>query len=933
MNDTGNRYIPNSEYERPLNSVLPPYTGSLKYACRSVKEKKVNTGVGEHVLYISTGLFEDPTGRQNQATLKKALCFYVDFDYSDSLIQSNDVVLQFYEMLKTSGDAIFDKGGKRVDLDSLDLDNKADKETIVKSTLSFLPMHEVKERVEKAFQSALERYIIPFIGKPSIITFTGHGGHAYYWIDSKEGFTGAEGNREALKKGFKALLANSTEQAGFQIFDPKTSDVGTRITRELGSWNRKNTNNPKQVQVILETITEKGRFLTESDCKFPSSSFIDKVDKGGRPKKFKPALIKHDSSLKVLVNGEERYLTVGDFQGHFDSIMEEQGQSTKVRDVRLIDVLGSDGSCNAYAVKGEEGGILFFLTADKYREEGDTHWKQLSSGEYVGVWFFDGHTFTLTRDDKGKVLNTPENRESILQFDPRTKGKVIFNSRLNRVFLHKEIHLEVFSGVKKEIRNARTRKWFDLQDAHYPYFKKLFSRDYGLHRVSTTDIDEVLKSVSYSYGVDPVCDWVEKLKWDGVRRLETWLPSIFGMNGEEENYPLYSAYGRSVMLAVMRNIFVGNDFPSVDHTLLLKGGQGVGKSFFSRTLAGTDYIGRDYYHDSGINMSGHQGDAIESIQGCFMLELPEAISLGNNEDTKAIKRFLTKQVDMGRGAYQKNATRNLRATYFVTNSNDHVMLQDATGSRRFLVVDLHSDLKTSDGRIDVLGLRKIIPQLYREAYERVVLGNVPKDREDHVKKYDGKLVEDWNLSLLEQSQQQKLNEKFTVSDVVSDYVKELLHQKIEDEVYIVSQTFINQQVKEAGYKNISNARFSNVMQRSGWNKVRKDGRNVWQYQKESTVQVSTPRLDENRLLKEELEKLKKQLNEMQSVPKPAPIPTPVPSSSPVSSMSEAKDKISMMQEGDKKTKAKAFYERLLELEKEGKTTEGMYKTLYTLLNT
>ena len=200
--------------------------------------------------------------------------------------------------------------------------------------------------------------------------------------------------------------------------------------------------------------------------------------------------------------------------------------------------------------------------------------------------------------------------------------------------------------------------------------------------------------------------------------------NILNLPADHPKRELYSSYGRAVMLGIMRNIYVGNTYPDVQHVLTLAGGQGVGKSLAAAVLGLTEVLGMDYFHDSGIDMGAgaHKGDQIASMLGCFLVELPEAISLSSNSTDASIKAFLTTKKDKGRFAFGREHEERLRATYFVTNSNDNIFLSDHTGNRRYLIIDCFDDLHTADQRIDIDALRAVLPQLYAEAYQRCVLG-------------------------------------------------------------------------------------------------------------------------------------------------------------------------------------------------------------------
>jgi hypothetical protein len=320
---------------------------------------------------------------------------------------------------------------------------------------------------------------------------------------------------------------------------------------------------------------------------------------------------------------------------------------------------------------------------------------------------------------------------------------------------------------------------------------------------------------------------------------------MLGMPRNHAKWDLYAAYGRCVMLGILRNIYIGNTYPDVQHVLTLTGGQGTGKSLCASILALTEEIGMDYFHDSGIDMGAgsHKGDQIQSMLGCFLVELPEAISLSSSSTDASIKAFLTTKKDKGRMAYGREQSERLRSTYFVTNSNDHIFLSDHTGNRRYLVVDGFDDICTGDGRLDIDSLRQVLPQLYAEAYRRCVLGlDVPADRKSTLRRYEGAMVEDWNLTLQERDWQNHHNEKFTQPDYIVEQLGDILTAELERGVTHVSYAEVKTKLaKRDPSARLSNIKFANAMTRCGWRKASVKGLNRWLPTQAESV-VSRPRI-------------------------------------------------------------------------------------------
>ena len=835
-----------SYYPTPSQTVLPPLPAGLQMYCaqRTVKQNHLNNPSTYTQNWVITGFFADPT-QQKQKTLGKIAACYIDFDLTDTLVHQGYAVTAKQKLIEHGVTQIF-KDRHPVEVTDLDPSDKRTAQDLVKAALSFMPVNLLKQMTEQHFTPILTQQFVPYIGKPSIITYTGHGCHAYYWLSDDEGYTthGAglapdhvKVNADDFKLYFKALYAQCNAALGYQAVDPKVSDLGTRCTRELGTVNRKNSGNPKTVERYLLEHTDAGRRVTLAGFKPLVESLAQQVAAAapsqgrGRPPKFKPLRVRFDEDVFVEISGQVHTMSVADFSKNFDDLMRQQGQQDKVRNVRLAQL--GQGSMNMFATRSGDG-VMFVLTASKYMQQGDRHWRADAAGNYNGYYQFDGMTFELIRNERGAVRKNSSNLQQILLHDGRTAGLLQYNSRLEQVFVHRDLHLDVYGAVDREVRIARTTEWFKFKDAHYITFEKVFNHPYALDNVPDSQISRVVRSVAMQRAFDPVTDWVESIQWDNQRRLDgadSWLCNILNLPADHPKRELYSSYGRAVMLGIMRNIYVGNTYPDVQHVLTLAGGQGVGKSLAAAVLGLTEVLGMDYFHDSGIDMGAgaHKGDQIASMLGCFLVELPEAISLSSNSTDASIKAFLTTKKDKGRFAFGREHEERLRATYFVTNSNDNIFLSDHTGNRRYLVIDCFDDLHTGDQRIDIDALRAVLPQLYAEAYQRCVLGRgIPDDRKAFTRKYEGVMCEEWNLTAIERGWQTAHNMKFTQPDYIVEELSDILSDELERGVSCVSYAEVKRKLHTRDpAARLSNVKFANAMTRCGWRRASVKGKNVW----------------------------------------------------------------------------------------------------------
>jgi predicted P-loop ATPase len=193
---------------------------------------------------------------------------------------------------------------------------------------------------------------------------------------------------------------------------------------------------------------------------------------------------------------------------------------------------------------------------------------------------------------------------------------------------------------------------------------------------------------------DPVWDYLDGLKWDGTRRLDTWLTRYC----RAADTALNRAIGRKMLIAGVRR--VRSPGCKFDYIVVLEGKQGVGKSSLLRVLAG-----EENFSDNEI-LGLDKRDQQESIQGVWIYEVAELDGLHKSDVTK-VKLFASKTVDSARPAYGRSRVDRLRRGIFVATTNEDTYLRDTTGNRRFWPVAV--------GKIDLAAIQVDRDQLWAEA--------------------------------------------------------------------------------------------------------------------------------------------------------------------------------------------------------------------------
>lgn len=911
-----------------MGELPQPIATQVSYAGRTIRMHHIDTSLSYSEQYVSSGVFVDPTAKQSSKQLVKGMVFTFDLDFVD-IFKTQEGVLDEARAALAGKEVHSTSKGARIDI--ADDTYAAD---VIKAWLTWKPEEELLALCDIYAPQAVD-FLSKYLGNPQVITYSGTGLHIHYRLDDKEAWTetGVEllpselrdealTNIPSMKRLYKLVNKAFKSQYGY-CFDDKMSDIGTAITRDIGNLNRKCSANPKTVRAIYADLCEPNARFSLANATYPEQESkptktkarrsISERLKDGEGRSFDarvkrtPQILSADETVTFMYADEEVTLSVADLKEEWSAVkasncMTEDANGDKLR-VRL-DWLSS-GSINCFARFNEEqDALVFFCNVEKYINAEDRHVFDLDGALCAVYTYANAIDSQLTRDAKGRVQKTLSNFALIVAGDPRLAGKIKENVRLGQTEVHKDVDLAANPGSPRVRRLSAKREWTYLTDRHIAYISTVIESYYGVS-VAKELVCTAIDSAASSNGYDPVTEWIEANPWDGEYRVDTWLPRILGLTPKHERYSLYGSYGRAALLAIVRNIYsLDTDPVLAQHILMLKGQQNSGKSTLTSVLGATSYLGRDYYSDEELRIDGKSQDLIQLFRGKFLMEIPELASF-NKKDYELIKSFITRSRLEGRLAYDRTWTKQNRATYFVGTTNALVPLGDPTGNRRFLLVDLHNDIQTASGLWDLEGLTALIPQLYAEAYSRVVLGKgIPAGRLTKV--YAGDVVEDWNLTPDERDAQDAFNSTFTAveqtASAIEGYLEDLVARGVTDTTLASLRKALDE---DYNIPRVSNRQVSESLRAKGWVDTRKQGARVWTYKGAAPVPppppvdpwaTSAPRdvakstpppapgmqdmlalMQEMKASLEELRAENKQLKqELEEAKTPAPAPAPAP---------------------------------------------------------
>ena len=296
------------------------------------------------------------------------------------------------------------------------------------------------------------------------------------------------------------------------------------------------------------------------------------------------------------------------------------------------------------------------IAAENFTESKYDFAEPLESSEEDIDWMQE-----LDIDSKGKYTSSANNINLIFANDIRLKG----------LFKHNE-----FDGKRYVFGNVPWRKIAKpeaVKNVDYSGVRNYIESIYGI--AGNLKIEDSMALEFERNVFHPVMDYLQGVKWDGIKRVDTLLIDYLGA---EDNIYTREVTRKTLVGAAARIFKPGCKF---DMVLTLIGDQGTGKSTIVKKLGGKWF--------SDTFMTVHGKEALEQIQGAWIIEMAELSGL-RKADVESTKHFISKQEDTFRPAYARTSETYKRQCIFVGTSNKKDFLNDSTGNRRFNPVDVGS---------------------------------------------------------------------------------------------------------------------------------------------------------------------------------------------------------------------------------------------------
>jgi hypothetical protein len=239
--------------------------------------------------------------------------------------------------------------------------------------------------------------------------------------------------------------------------------------------------------------------------------------------------------------------------------------------------------------------------------------------------------------------------------------------------------------------------------------------------VKQTHCFQIIQNLASERIINPLRVMLKALRWDGVKRLDDWLPKYLGTKDNEYT----RAIGRKWLISAAARAI--NPGCQADHMLILEGKQGIGKSRALRILGGDFYT--EYSGAMSGGGTGHK-DMVAVIIGKSIVEMSELASIKKG-DMESLKAMLTITRDDARLSYERDAKTYPRTCIFAgtTNQIGNPYIADPSGARRFWPT-----VAGEEGPTNCEGLQAVRDQLWAEAVEAYDNGedwwSVPKELTD-----------------------------------------------------------------------------------------------------------------------------------------------------------------------------------------------------------
>lgn len=287
------------------------------------------------------------------------------------------------------------------------------------------------------------------------------------------------------------------------------------------------------------------------------------------------------------------------------------------------------------------------------------------------------------RDDHGRVMPTAKNIELALSA-PHACG----------YYIARDTFLEEIM-LRPWVMGSDPAPWRRLADEDYFDMRVRLESFLDFDPLNTGTVRDALHAVARRQQFDSATEFVESLKWDGVPRVDRF----FGEYVKVSDPAFGRAVGRYLFTALAgRALQPGVKADMVP--MLISSEQGLLKTSTIEALAPIPDVFTD------LNLATDEDKRIRLIKGKMVAEIGEMRGL-HGTSLEDVKNFISRRIDKWIPKYKEQSVDYPRRCVFIGTGNNPDLLNDPTGSRRFLPM-------TVTAPIDVAAVRHDCYQLWAE---------------------------------------------------------------------------------------------------------------------------------------------------------------------------------------------------------------------------
>jgi putative DNA primase/helicase len=202
-----------------------------------------------------------------------------------------------------------------------------------------------------------------------------------------------------------------------------------------------------------------------------------------------------------------------------------------------------------------------------------------------------------------------------------------------------------------------------------------------INRMPTSDVSTYSTEFASENSYNPIVDFIESKKWDGVNRLKNLFETIETSDDFSNDLKvlLLSKWFISCVAAAYNKDY---QFWSKG-VLVFQGKQSVGKTSWFKSLLPKEL---NQYIKDGVSLDLESKDSILKAIEHWIVELGELDATFKKSDIAKLKAFISEKIDIVRRPYAKRESKYPRQTVFCASVNDKDFLKDSSGNVRFWVI-------------------------------------------------------------------------------------------------------------------------------------------------------------------------------------------------------------------------------------------------------